>query len=99
MRAAWLAWVAPWVLLCAGCSGPSPRDLPRDEPYLLVIKSARLPSYTGALVSRAHHTWFDLKRGDELDWERLEVLSKAPVSEERVLRRLRISPALARARG
>jgi hypothetical protein len=86
-----------FTLLCAGCAGAwTPADVPVDEPYLVLIKSARLPAYTSFLVSQAHHSWLELKRGSEDEWELLEVLSKEAFTEKQVLARHKIPAAMAR---
>jgi hypothetical protein len=65
--------VAAALLLAAGCASPRPSELPRDEPWLVVVKSARLPSFAGWYGAFAHHTWIDVKRGKEDEWQRVEV--------------------------
>lgn len=60
-------------LLCSGCHQLSPSDLPAEEPWILAIKSARLPDSRPWIARLAHHTWFDIKRGDEEQWMRIEV--------------------------
>lgn len=60
-------------LLAVACASPRPSELPRDEPWLVVVKSARLPSASPWITRFAHHTWIDVKRGSEADWWRAEV--------------------------
>jgi hypothetical protein len=58
----------------AACAAPRPSGLPRDEDWLVVAKSARLPEWWPWYVRFADHTWIDVKRGSEDDWQRCEVL-------------------------
>lgn len=61
------------LLLVASCAAPRPSELPRDEPWLVVVKSARLPAFAGWYGAFAHHTWIDVKRGSEEEWQRVQV--------------------------
>ncbi|MBL8839898.1 MAG: DUF3750 domain-containing protein [Planctomycetes bacterium] len=68
------AGLAATVLLVAqGCAAPRPSQLPSDEPYLVVVKSARLTERFPWITRFAHHAWIDVKRGDEASWQRIEV--------------------------
>lgn len=82
------------LLLCLGgssCRVARPSDLPRDEPWIVAVKSCRLPEWEASISHFAHHTWFDLKMGDENSWKRVEVLSaRSGVAQGR------ISPFVAR---
>lgn len=55
------------------CLGPSPKNLPTDEPYLVVVNSVRLPDYMQWYTRFAEHTWIDIKDGGSDSWRRLEV--------------------------
>jgi hypothetical protein len=57
----------------ASCASPRPSELPHDEPWLVVVKSARLPEQMPWITRFAHHTWLDVKRGSEAAWWRAEV--------------------------
>jgi len=49
--------------------------VPQEPDYVVAVESVRIPT-TEPWVSRfAYHTWFDLKRGAENNWERVEILS------------------------
>ena len=62
-------------LLASGCAGLRPSTVSTRQPYLVVVKSVRIPS-TEPWISRfACHTWFDLKNGPNADWERIEILA------------------------
>jgi len=37
------------------------------------VKSARLPAFVGWYGAFAHHTWIDVKRGSEEEWQRVQV--------------------------
>ncbi|MBK9383933.1 MAG: DUF3750 domain-containing protein [Planctomycetes bacterium] len=56
-----------------GCAAPRPSSLPGDEPWILAIKSARLPDSRPWITRLAYHVWFEVKRGDESSWRRYEV--------------------------
>ena len=68
--------------------GPSPIDLPVDEPYLVVVNSVRLPDFQPWYTRFAEHAWIDIKDGDSDSWRRLEVTGQNsgvemyPISEE-----------------
>ena len=53
-----------------------PSTLPRDEPWIVAVKSCRLPRGMAWYTRFAHHTWVDVKRGDEQRWLRVEVLNE-----------------------
>ena len=61
------------LLTAASCASPRPSELPLDESWLVVVKSARLPERMHWITRFAHHTWIDVKRGSEDDWWRAEV--------------------------
>ncbi|MDZ4773368.1 MAG: DUF3750 domain-containing protein, partial [Planctomycetota bacterium] len=52
-----------------------PSDLPRDEPWIIAVKSCRCPDGEPAITHFAHHSWFDVKRGNDAQWVRIEVAS------------------------
>ncbi|MCC7012993.1 MAG: DUF3750 domain-containing protein [Planctomycetes bacterium] len=64
------------VALGAGCSAPRPHALPRDAAWIVAAKSCRLPEWMDWYTRFAHHTWLDVKRGDEGAWVRIEVEGK-----------------------
>lgn len=75
-RPSWMLrqlWVVGAVLGLLGCSAQRPSDLPGDAPWILSIKSARLPDSRPWIARAAHHVWFEVKRGDEASWRRYEV--------------------------
>jgi len=52
-----------------------PTALPTAPAYIVSVKSVRIPT-TEPWISRfAYHTWLDVKKGAEDDWERMEILS------------------------
>jgi len=62
-------------LLFSGCVSLPPTAVPQEPDYVVAVESVRIPT-TEPWVSRfAYHTWFDLKRGAENNWERVEILS------------------------
>jgi hypothetical protein len=61
------------VVAVAACASPRPSEAPRDEPWLVLVKSARLPMAAPWVTRFAHHTWLDVKRGSEEEWWRAEV--------------------------
>jgi len=63
------------VAFVAGCRVARPSEIPTDEPWIVAVKSCRLPEWEADVAHFAHHTWFDVKRGDESSWTRVEVLS------------------------
>lgn len=91
MRAALLA-----LLLVAGCGNFDPAELPRGEEWIVAVKSARLPPSTPTLVGLAHHSWFDVKRGGEDRWRRLEVITNHAFTDDDVYDPVWISAATAR---
>lgn len=87
-----------WLLLvCAGCARFDPADLPAEEPWLVAVKSCRLPGGLPPPVSWAHHAWFDIKRGGEDHWTRVEVMASAAFQRRDVLSIAAISSRAARA--
>lgn len=69
--------LAPIVLACAACHVTRPSELPRDEPYLVAVKSAGIPESMPWYTRFAEHTWVDVKCGDEDSWRRAEVLGES----------------------
>ena len=65
--------VSTALLALVGCAAPRPSALPLDEPWLVVVKSARLTSRYPWITRFAHHGWLDVKAGDEAAWLRYEV--------------------------
>jgi hypothetical protein len=63
-------------IAAAACATPRPSDLPSGEPWIVAVKSCRLPDAMQWYTHFAHHTWIDVKRGGERKWERVEVLSE-----------------------
>lgn len=61
------------VLALAGCSAPRSSELPSEPEWILALKSARLPDSRPWIARAAHHLWFDVKRGSEERWLRIEV--------------------------
>jgi hypothetical protein len=76
----------------AACRAARPSDLPVDSDWIVAVKSARMPDGEPAVTHFAHHSWIDLKRGDERSWRRIEVLGSGSG-----VRRRDIGPASARA--
>lgn len=74
MRRFWLAALATFA---AACSAPRPTGLPRDDEWLVAVKSARLPAWWPWYVRFADHTWIDVKCGSEDSWRRCEVLGES----------------------
>jgi len=62
-------------VLIVGCRVMRPSDLPRDEPWIIAVKSCRCPYGEPAITHFAHHSWFDVKRGNDAQWVRIEVAS------------------------
>jgi hypothetical protein len=60
------------LLLLAGCATTPPSAIPRDD-WIVAVKSARVTSRFPWFTRFAHHTWIDVKRGDESSWLRVEV--------------------------
>lgn len=65
------------VFLCAACRVDRPSQLPRDEAWIVAVKSCRLPDYEADITHFAHHTWIDVKAGDDAHWKRIEVLGSS----------------------
>lgn len=70
------AFVVVLLVALTACRAPRPSDLPRDEDWIVAVKSARLASASAWYKRFAHHTWIDVKRGDESAWERHECLGE-----------------------
>jgi hypothetical protein len=60
-------------LALAGCAAPRSSELPSEPEWILALKSARLPDSRPWIARAAHHLWFDVKRGSEERWLRIEV--------------------------
>ncbi|RMG15675.1 MAG: DUF3750 domain-containing protein [Planctomycetota bacterium] len=73
------------LFLLAGCTSFDPRVLPKDEPYLVAVKSCLLPADLPWPVCLAEHSWFDIKLGSEAKWWRAEVIGHGAFSTKRVL--------------
>ena len=73
MRAALELVLAASLVACAACHAPRPSQLPRDEPWIVAVKSCRLPTRMQWYTRFAHHTWIDVKAGDDQHWRRIEV--------------------------
>ena len=71
LRFARVSWAV--LLVTFGCAAPRPSELPLDEPWLVAVKSARLTSRYPWITRFAHHSWIDVKAGDEQAWMRYEV--------------------------
>ncbi|MFM8653300.1 MAG: hypothetical protein ACKODZ_01005, partial [Verrucomicrobiota bacterium] len=56
-------WPVALAGTAAACAAPRPSGLPRDDDWLVVVKSARLPAWWPWYVRFADHTWLDVKRG------------------------------------
>jgi len=59
----------------AGCAAPRPSELPADEPWIVAVKSARLP-FDRWYSAFAHHSWIDVKHGGPDAWRRIEIRSR-----------------------
>jgi hypothetical protein len=80
------------LLALAGCHVARPSELPLEPAWIVAVKSTRMPDGEPAITHFAHHSWIDVKAGDEQSWERVEVLS-----ESSGVRRMPIGAAVARA--
>lgn len=60
-------------LLAAACAAPLPSSIPHDEPFVVALKSVRIPRSYPWYTRFARHSWFDMKVGGEERWLRLEV--------------------------
>jgi hypothetical protein len=72
-----MRFVLPALLSAAlfvACRVDRPSELPRDEAWVVAVKSCRLPDYEADITHFAHHTWIDVKEGDEAHWKRIEVI-------------------------
>jgi len=63
------------VVAAAACASPRPAATPREPPWLVLVKSARLPDAAPWPTRFAHHTWLDVKLGSEAMWWRAEIAS------------------------
>jgi hypothetical protein len=50
--------------------------MPTDSDWIVAVKSCQLPQGIAWYARFAHHTWIDVKHGDEGDWMRIEVLTR-----------------------
>jgi len=89
-RLLFLPFLLGWLAL-SGCRSARPSELPKDEPWLVAVKSASLPEGMPWYTRFAEHTWVDFKCGSEEEWLRIEVMG----SEEGA-RLHRLRPSLAR---
>lgn len=80
------------LLAAASCRVARPSDLPLEPSWIVAVKSARMPDGEPDITHFAHHSWIDVKAGDEQEWERIEVLSASSG-----VRRFKIGSAVARA--
>lgn len=86
------------LLPLAGCAPFDPAELPVGTPYLVAVKSCRLPGHLPPPVSLAHHAWFEVKQGAEDAWTRIEVNSGKAFTRQNVLRIFAIDGETARER-
>jgi hypothetical protein len=65
--------IAAFLLLSHfACSSTRPSDLPRDQAWMVVVKSSRLDRDNPWYRRFAHHTWIDVKSGSDGAWSRIE---------------------------
>lgn len=76
----------------ASCRVARQSELPPEPSWIVAVKSARMPDGEPDITHFAHHSWIDVKCGDEKSWERIEVLSASSG-----VRRFKIGSAAARA--
>ncbi len=57
----------------AACAAPPPSAVATAPDWIVLVKSARVPPWSPWITLFAHHTWIDVKRGDEAQWWRAEV--------------------------
>jgi hypothetical protein len=88
MRSAFAALV---LVTLAACHVMRPSELPLDAEWIAAVKSCRMPEGEPTITHFAHHSWIDLKRGDERSWRRIEI-----TSETSGVRSTDIRPAAAR---
>jgi hypothetical protein len=69
--------------LAASCAAPRPSEIPVRPDSIIAVKSTRLTSAQPALTRFAHHSWIDVKNGDEDRWKRYEIRSRASGMEVR----------------
>lgn len=72
-------------LACASCAAARPSAAPRDEEWIVLAKSCRLPEWMDWYTHFAHHTWLDVKRGSEDAWTRVEVSGRRSGGRSRPL--------------
>lgn len=65
------------VLLVGACRVARPSDLPKDERWIVAVKSAGIPRFMPWYSHFAEHTWVDVKLGEEERWLRAEVLNES----------------------
>jgi len=61
------------IVMITTYASPRPSKTPREPPWLVLVKSARLPMAAPWATRFAHHTWLDVKRGGEEEWWRAEI--------------------------
>lgn len=59
----------------SSCRSPRPSELPTVEPWIVAVKSCRIPDGMPWYARFAQHTWIDVKAGAEDKWQRIEVAS------------------------
>ena len=84
------------LVLLAGCGNFDPAELPASEEWIVAVKSCRLPPSTPTLIGLAHHSWFDIKKGDENRWRRLEIITTEAFTDDYVYKPKLITGAHAR---
>jgi hypothetical protein len=73
MLRSWFALFLPSVLLVTGaCRATLPSQLPRENGWIVAVKSCRL-SFDGAWYKGlAHHAWIDIHKAGDPKWLRIE---------------------------
>ena len=70
------------LMLLPSCRGTRPSRFAEEAGPLVLVKEARLPSSEAWYVRFATHGWFDVRRGPEEPWLRIEVIT--PTSGVRI---------------
>ena len=68
----WARLLAALALFLAACAAPRSSQLAQGDAWIVAVKSCRLPASMPWYTRFAHHTWIDVKRGDEESWIRVE---------------------------
>lgn len=84
------------LVIASGCSTFDPAELPEDEAFIVAVLSCELPPGITPPVNLAHHSWFMLKKGSELDWAILEVITTKAFTEDYVVSHRPVSGKTAR---